>query len=70
MIDIKKKDGETPASFIYRFTKKVQHSGVLKESKKRRFYERPANKRKRRLSALHREVKKEETKQNKKLGIF
>mgnify|MGYP000032350414 CR=1 FL=1 len=33
---------------------------VLKEAKKRKFYTRPANMRQRRLSALHREAKKEE----------
>lgn len=40
MIDIKKKDGESPNSMIFRFIKKVQQSGVLKEAKKRKFYSR------------------------------
>ena len=70
MIEIKKKEGESSASHLYRFTKKVRQSGVLKEAKKRKFHDRPINKRQRRMSALHREKKKEEMKKAKKLGIL
>ncbi len=54
---------------IYRFTKRMQHSGILKEAKKRRFSQRPVNRNKRRLSALHREVKKKEVEKMRKLGL-
>jgi len=70
MIEIKKKEGESPTSHLYRFTKKVQQSGVLKESKKRKFLKRTINKRQRRLSALNREQKKQEFKRARKLGIL
>ena len=70
MLEIKKKPGESATSHLYRFTKKVQQSGVLKESKKRKFHSRAVNKSKRRFSALHREQKKQEFKQAKKLGII
>lgn len=70
MIDIKKKDGESPTSHLYRFTKKVQQSGILKEAKKRKFKKRNENKRSRRVSALSREKKKKEFAEARKLGIL
>ena len=36
-IDAKKKEGESATSLMYRFSKKVQRSGVVREVKKRRF---------------------------------
>ncbi len=68
MIEIKKKEGESPNAFLYRFTKKVQQSGVLKEAKKRRTYVRPANKTNRRASAAYRANKKVEIEKQRKLG--
>lgn len=69
MVHVWKKEGESAGALIYRFTKKVQQSGVLREAKKRRFRTRPRNKIKIRLSAIHREVKKREYLRAKKLGI-
>ena len=69
-IEIHKKDNENPSSLISRFLKKIQQSGVLREARKRRFYARTINRNKRRLSAIHREIKKAEMKQQKKLGLF
>lgn len=69
-ISIKKRDGESASSLIYRFSKRVQQSGVLKEARARRFNKRVANKRGRRVSALERERKQAEIKQKRKLGIF
>ena len=54
---------------LFRFSKKVKQSGVLKESKKRRFRARPVNRRKKRLSAKHREEKKAEIKKARKMGL-
>ena len=68
MLQINKKEGESSASLLYRFTKKVQQSGVLRESKKRRFRSRTPNRLKRKLSALHREVKKKEMELARKMG--
>lgn len=70
MLSIRKKEGETIGSLLYRFSKKVQHSGVLKEAKKRRFRSRPQNKNKRRLAAIYREVKRKEVANAKKLGLM
>ena len=67
-MEVKRREGESIGSFIYRFTKKIQRSGVLREAKKRRFFERPVSKRKRRLSAIHREKKRLEREKLRKLG--
>lgn len=69
-MEIRKKEGEATGSLIFRFIKKVQQTGVLREAKKRRFHGRPINRLKRRLSALHREVKKKEVEKARKLGQY
>ena len=70
MLEVKKKEGESPTTHLYRFMKKVKQSGILKEAKKRKYHDRPINKRQRRASALHRELKKKEIAKAKKLGIL
>ncbi len=66
---IRKKEGESPNSMIFRFTKKVQQSGVLREVKGRRFTKRATSKPKRRASALHKRAKRIALDKAKKLGI-
>ncbi len=66
---IKRKEGESVSSLLYRFSKKVQQSGVLREAKKRRYHDRSVSRIKRKLSALHRVSKKKETERLKKLGL-
>jgi len=67
-MEVKRKEGEATSSLMYRFTKRVQQSGVLRETKKRRFYDRPQSKIKRRASALYRSKREVEIKRLKKLG--
>ena len=69
-IIVKKKETESAGSLIFRFTKKVQQSGVLMEAKKRRFKKRAPNHRARHLSALHRIAKKAEYDKKKKEGLM
>jgi len=69
-MQVRKKEGETFGSLLYRFSKKVQQSGVLKEAKKRRFRSRPQNRNKRKLAAMYRENKMRETEKAKKLGLM
>jgi ribosomal protein S21 len=69
-MEVQRKEGEPVSSLIYRFSKHVKQSGVLREVKKRRFYSRPQNRRSRRLSALHRERKRQEIERLKKLGLL
>lgn len=70
MIEVKKRQGEVPSALLYRFTKKVKQSGVLKEAKRRRFYGRKPNRLKLRLSAKHRALKQAEISRLKKLGLL
>lgn len=69
MIEVKRKEGESGSALLFRFTKRVKRSGVLKEANKRRFKHRGLNERRRRLSALHRSHKKAEYQRMKKLGV-
>jgi len=69
-MQVRKKEGETIGSLLYRFSKKVQQSGVLKEAKRRRFHGRPKNRNKKRLAALYRARKQEEVAKAKKLGLL
>jgi len=69
MIEIRKKEGETPTAMLFRFTKRMKQSGVLTETRKRRFHARPQNKRKRRIAAQYRAAKKVETARLRKLGL-
>lgn len=70
MIEAKKKEGESTSALFFRFSRKVKRSGVLKESKKRRFRDRPTSRVKRRVSALHREIKKKEIERLKRAGVL
>jgi len=70
MISAKKRKSESSNSLIYRFNKKVRQSGVVKESRSRRFTTRAVSKIKRRQSALHREEKKQDYLKKKKLGTL
>lgn len=54
MVEVKRKKGETFESFLRRFSKKLQQSGKLIQSRRIRFYERPKNRNKLREDALRR----------------
>ncbi len=69
-MQVRRKENESSGSFIYRFTKKMQHSGVLIEARKRRFRTRPKSRIKLKAAALYREAKKKEVAQARKLGVM
>ena len=69
MIQVQKKEGESASSLHFRFSKKVRRSGVILEVRKRRFYGRTVNKRKVRVSAMHRADRAKEISRLKKLGL-
>lgn len=69
MIAVKKREGESATSLVYRFNKRVKQSGLLREARKRRFRRRPESKVKVKLSALHRASQQKEYLRKKKLGI-
>jgi ribosomal protein S21 len=68
--EIKKRESESINSFLYRFNKKIQQSGMFKEAKKRRFRNRPVNRGQRRLSAVYRARKDKEIKTLKKYAQY
>ena len=69
-ITVKKKEGESAGSMIFKFTKKVQHSGVILETKKRRFAKRKPSTRSAHDSALHKCAKGKEYAKKRKEGLI
>lgn len=65
---IKKKEKESTTGLLYRFNLKMKQSGILREVKKRRFFHRPVNRRRKRIAAVYREAKKKEIEKAKKMG--
>lgn len=70
IMELKRREGEATSSFLYRFSKKMQQSGILIEAKKRKRKARSTSKSKRRLSALHKEQKKKEVSKARKMGTL
>ncbi len=70
MVTVKKRENESSSALIYRFTKRAQQTGVIKEAKKRRFFKREVSRIKRRSSAIHRAGKRAEYVRAKKLGVY
>lgn len=68
MIEVRQRSNESTTQALFRFTRRVKRSGVLKEVGKRRFTKRPVTKRQRRMAALYRAAKAAEVAQAKKLG--
>lgn len=66
-MQVKRKENESVGSFIYRFTKKVQQSGVLIEARKRRFRTRAKSRLKMKEAALYREERKVQVAKENKL---
>jgi len=57
MAIVKATEGESVESLIRKFNKKVQQEGILKELRRREFYEKPAETRKKAKQALVRKLK-------------
>lgn len=68
MVEVKRKEGESPESLLRRFTKRVQQSGVLIRAKKNRFYERPKNRRAQREDATRRKTIRDKKEYLRKIG--
>ena len=68
MISINKKEKESSANLLRRFTKKVRQSGVLMSARKGIFFQRAKNKRKVRIGALRRNYLKNLRAEMTKLG--
>lgn len=68
MIEVKRKDGESVENMLRRFTKKVQQSGLIIRTKKRRFFEPAKTKRAQRVDALRRHTIRERKEYLRKTG--
>lgn len=68
MAEVKALDGEDFERLLKRFKKEVEKAGILSELKKREFYEKPSEKRKRRLKAARRRAIKRARKEKIKQG--
>lgn len=68
MVYVKRKDRETTASLLRRFSRRVQQSGILLRARKSRFYAPKATKRALRERALRRLALRKERERLIKLG--
>lgn len=68
MVDARRKEKETFGALLRRFTRRVQLSGVLKETRKRRFYLKSLTKTKKHEGALRRIRVRKEMQKLEKLG--
>ena len=68
-LEIKKQDRETTQSLIRRFTKSIKQSGILREARRRRFFERPLGKQAKKAVALRKIRAREEYAKAEKLGL-
>lgn len=69
-LEVKKQERENTQSLIRRFTKAIKQSGILKEARKRRFYQKPLNETAKKSAALRRVKAREEYKKKEKLGLI
>lgn len=67
-IEVKKKEKETAASLLRRFSRRVQQSGILLRARQNRFYRSPKSKRQKKVDALRRATSKKERERLIKLG--
>ncbi len=56
MVSIIVKEGEPYESFIRRFRRACEQAGILREVKRREFYEKPSERRKRKLAEARRRL--------------
>lgn len=70
MIEVKKKDRETPESLIRRFSRRVQQSGVLMQARRARFRADEKSKREMRQGAMYKAKVKKIVGKLKKMGKF
>ena len=56
MAEVKLNEGESFEGMIRRFTKRVQQEGIISETRRRGFYEKPSIRRKRKAAAKRRKT--------------
>jgi len=68
MVEVFRKDKESAANLLRRFTRRVQNSGILLRARRVRFFASPKSRRKRREDAIRRNVAQKEREWLRKLG--
>lgn len=68
-IKVRRREGESVNALLYRFNKRVQQSGLVREVRRRQFRKRAENRRKRRDAALYRKEREVWLAQARKLGL-
>lgn len=69
-IKVRKREGESVNTLLYRFNKRVQQSGLVREVRKRQFRKRAENRTKRKNSALYRKDKEVVMARERKFGLM
>jgi ribosomal protein S21 len=67
-LEVTRKEKENNNGIVHRFTRSVIQSGIIKESRSRRFFERPLSKTAKKKSALRKLRSKEEYQRKWKMG--
>ena len=67
-LKVQRKDRENTQNLIRRFTKMIRQSGILRQTRKKQFHQRPTSSLLKKRAALRREKLKKEYKRLKKLG--
>lgn len=67
-VEVKRKQNESIAAFMRRFTKRMMESRVLINAKKRRFYESPKSEAMKKVSAIRRKKMQQEREYLRKIG--
>ena len=70
MVEVRRRDNETVGAMLRRFTRRVQLSGILLNSRRRRFYVSPSTRRQVRERALRRAKVAKERERLEKMGKF
>jgi len=68
MVEVRRKENESPETLIRRFTRQWQASGIGVRARQGRFYKKDYTKREKRIRALYRVEKKKEYELLHKLG--
>ncbi len=70
MVEVKRGERESTYSLLRRFTERLKESKLLIKARRVRFYERPKNKRKRKVEAIVRNKFRKERRRLIKLGLL
>ncbi len=67
-LEVTRKEKENNSSLVYRFTRSVIQSGIIREARSRRFFQRPMSKTAKKRAALRKIRAKEEYEKKLKAG--